>query len=89
MSQMERSTRRLSFLSLSSSLAEEELHPPSRSQLRSSIYSPDRRYSSLSTSREGDMEEKGIAKESEDDWLDEGIALPDDIEQTTFAARNA
>ena len=91
MTLMERSTRRLSMLSLGSSLADEEL-PASFKDRRSSMYSFERRlsmYSSLSTFREEDKEEKGTADDSDDDWLDEGVALPDDIEQVTFAARNA
>ena len=91
MTLMERSTRRLSMLSLGSSLADEEL-PASFKDRRSSMYSFERRlsmYSSLSTFREEDKEEKGTTDDSDDDWLDEGVALPDDIEQVTFAARNA
>lgn len=82
MTLIERSTRRLSMLSLGSSLADEEL-PASFKERRSSMCS------SLSTFREEDKEEKGAADESEDDWLDGGVALPGDIEQITFAARNA
>lgn len=91
MTLMERSTRRLSMLSLGNSLADEEL-PTSFKERRSSMYSPERRlstYSSLSTFREEDKEEKGSAGESEGGWLHESVALPDDIEQITFAARNA
>ena len=96
MTLMERSTRRMSMLSLASSLAEEEL-PVSASlaERRSSMYSERRSsmYSSLSTFLEEDTEcltegqhHKGTAAE---EWLEGGVVLADTVEQMTFAARNA
>jgi hypothetical protein len=96
MTLMERSTRRMSMLSLASSLAEEEL-PVSASlaERRSSMYSERRSsmYASLSTFLEEDTEcltegqhLKGAAAE---EWLEGGVVLADTVEQMTFAARNA
>ena len=96
MTLMERSSRRLSMLTLGSSLADEEL-PVSFLERRSSML--ERRssmYSSLSTFAEEDdcrgtrLQNKEINSAiEEDDWLDGGVALPEDIAQITFTARNA